>query len=495
MLRVAYRSPSLGHPGKESVAMTFDPRRMSSTQQSRRRFLGTSALAGAALAGSVKVAPRVFAQATPAAVGEVPPALGEASGDVSEWGYGIQETNPLARSRVLAFQQAYPDVNLEIVESFDEQKLLTAAASDTLPDLLWLSRFETATWAAKGVLAPLTDYIEKDSFDTSAYYDWAIEEATYDGDVYGIPGGADVRALFVNLDQLNEAGADGKSLDTSDWEALSELGPKLIQKDGDVIKRWGFDHKLQAGYIWLWGSGNGGSFINDDGTEVTFDDPKVVEALDWGVKAYDAQGGYRDYQTISSTWQGDEQFARGEVAMVAYEQWMLSSAVASVAPDLNFWILPIREHGSGADGPMTSFSGGNGWYITTGAKNPDAAWQFIKYMNTVDTWMYGAQAVKAYRQQNNSPYFPSLTGNKDADQQQIDQLYEPINDAFDNAVQLFPQLLDASHYRQIAKSTVGGQLDQVMTDEGVVPALNGDKSAEDALKTANDAAQEAIDFQ
>src|SRR5699024_6659113 len=118
----------------------------------------------------------------------------------------------------------------------------------------------------------------------------------------------------------------------------------------------------------------------------TFDDEKVVEALDWGVQAYEAQGGYRDYQTISSTWQGDEQFARGEVAMVMYEQWMLSSAVASVAPDLNFWILPIREHGSGSDGPMTSFSGGNGWYITSGAKNPDAAWQFIKYMNSIDTW-------------------------------------------------------------------------------------------------------------
>ncbi len=475
--------------------MLFDPRTSSFGRQSRRQFVGTSALAGAALAGSVSVAPRAMAQATPAAAGEAPPAIGEASGDITQWGYGIQETNPLARSRVLAFQEAYPDVNLNIVETFDEQKLLTAAASDTLPDLLWLSRFETATWASKGVLAPLDDYISQDDFDTSQYYDWALEEASYDGQQFGIPGGADVRALFVNLDHLDEAGVDGTTLDTSDWEALSELGPQLVQKDGDVINRWGFDHKLQAGYIWLWGSGNGGSFINDDGSEVTFNDEKVVEALDWGVQAYDGQGGYRDYQTISSTWQGDEQFARGEVAMVMYEQWMLSSAVASVAPDLNFWILPIREHGSGADGPMTTFSGGNGWFITTGAKNPDAAWQFIKYMNTVDTWMYGANAVKAYRQQNDSPYFPSLTGNKVADQRQIDELYEPINDNFDNAVELFPKLVAESHYRQIAVSPVGGQLDQIMQDEGVVPALAGEQSAEDALNEANTSAQDAIDFQ
>jgi multiple sugar transport system substrate-binding protein len=475
--------------------MRFDPRRTSFGRQTRRQFLGSSALAGAALASSVSLAPRAMAQATPVSVGEVPPALGEASGDLSEWGYGIQETNPLARSRVLAFQQAYPDVNLNVVESFDEQKLLTAAASDTLPDLLWLSRFETATWASKGVLAPLDDYIANDDFDTTAFYDWALDEASYDGKLYGIPGGADVRALFLNLDYLQEAGADGKSLDTSDWESISALGPDLTKREGDVIKRWGFDHKLQAGYIWLWGSGNGGSFISDDATEVTFNDPKIVEALDWGVKAYDAQGGYRDYQTIASTWQGDEQFARGEVAMVMYEQWMLSSAVATISPDMNFWILPIREHGSGSDGPMTSFSGGNGWFITSGAKNPDAAWEFIKYMNTIDTWMYGARSVKAYRQQNNSPYFPSLTGNREADQKQIDELYESINENFDNAVQLFPQLLEASHYRQIANSEVGGQLDQIMQDEGVIPALAGEKSAEDALNDANAAAQDAIDFQ
>ena len=80
-----------------------------------------------------------------------------------------------------------------------------------------------------------------------------------------------------------------------------------------------------------------------------------------------AQGGYQDYSAISSTWQGDEQFARGEVSMTMYEQWMLSAAVATISPDMNFTILPIRERGSGPDGPMATFSGGNAWYITTGA--------------------------------------------------------------------------------------------------------------------------------
>jgi multiple sugar transport system substrate-binding protein len=423
-----------------------------------------------------------------------PEALGEASGDLTEWGFGIQETNPLARARVLAFQEAYPDVNLEIVETFDQEQLLTAAASDTLPDVIWLGRFETAAWASRSVLQPLDELIERDGYDTSQFYPWALEEASYDGQLYGIPGGADVRALFVNLDQLDEAGIDGSSLDTSDWDSLSAAGEQLVLRDGDVIERWGFDPKLQAGYIWLWGEGNGGSFINEDGTEVTFDDPAVVEALEWAVNAYDVQGGYQDYLAVSSTWQGDEQFARGEVSIAAYEQWMLSSAVASISPDMNFAILPVRERGSGPDGPMTTFSGGNGWYITSGAENVDAAWEFIKYLHTVDTWMVGANAVKQYRQETDAVYFPSLTGNMVADQRQIEQLYEPINEAFDAAVELFPALVEVSNYRQIANSVVGGQLEQIMLNEGVVPALEGNLSPQEALEEADTIAQEEIDF-
>lgn len=261
---------------------------------SRRRFAGIM-LAGAAVS-AVYSSPAVIAARQ----------SGSASGDLTEWGFGVQETNPLARARVLAFQEAYPDVNLSIVESFDVQKLLTAAASDTLPDVIWLSRFETATWAARGVLQPLTEYIDRDSYDISAFYEQAIDEVTFEDEVYGIPGGSDVRALFVNVDHLEQAGASADDLDTSDWESLAELASDLVIRDGSTIKTWGFDHKVQADNFWLWGKGTGGSFMNDDGTEVTFTDKKNVEALDWAYRTYDNQGGLTDYRSVSSSWQGDE---------------------------------------------------------------------------------------------------------------------------------------------------------------------------------------------
>jgi ABC-type glycerol-3-phosphate transport system substrate-binding protein len=404
----------------------------------RRRLLRNGSIAVGALAASTAFASPAILRASAQGA--------DVSGKLVEWGFGIQETNPLARSRVVAFQDAYPNVELEVVESFDEQKLLTAAASDTLPDLLWLNRFETATWASRGLLQPLTDYIAKDGFDTSAFYPFAIDEATWEDEIYGIPGGADVRALYVNLDALAEAGGDIDSLDTSDWDALSELGAKMTKKSGDQVQVWGFDHRVQANNFWLWGRGNGGHFMNDDGSESTFNDEKNVEAMQWAVDAYDAQGGSKLYDALATTFQGDQQFANGTVAMSLYEQWMLS-----------------------------------------------AAWEFIKFLHSDETWRLAAEAVKKYRQDNNSPYFPSLTGKPAVDQMQIDELYEPVGPAFDEAVKLLPQLVEASEPREIAKSPVAGQLEDIMLADGIKPALGGGTSPQDALDTANQNAQDAID--
>ena len=455
----------------------------------RRRLLRRAGIAAGTVAASSTFAAPAFLRAS--AQDNMNP---DVSGPLTEWGFGIQETNPLARSRVLAFQEAYPNVELEIVDSYDEQKLLTAAASNTLPDLLWLSRFETATWAARGILQPLTDFIARDSYDTSVFYPWAIEEATWEGEIYGIPGSSDVRALYVNLDHLAEIGVDVESLDTSDWDALSDLGAQLVKTSGDQVERWGFDHKLQSNFIWLWGRGNGGHFMNEDGTEATFNDPPNVEALQWGVDASNAQGGHTKYEALATTFQGDEQFARGLVSMTLYEQWMLSGMIAVVAPDMNFRLLPIRERGSGPEGKMVSFSGGNGWYITKDAKNPDAAWEFIKFLHSDETWRLGAEAVKAYRQENNQPYFPSLTGKPSADQMQVEELYEPVGPAFDAAVELIPQLVEVSERVEIGKSPVGGQLNDIMLNDGVEPALRGSASPQEALDTADQNAQDAIDM-
>lgn len=412
---------------------------------------------------------------------------------ITEWGFGVEETNPLAFARVDAFKKAYPSIKLDIVPKVEDQKILTGAASKQLPELLWLDRTTLSSWAARGVLKPLDEYIQRDRFDMGRFYPSATSEVKYGGKTYGIPQFMTVRPLYVNVDALKEIGVDAAQMDTANWDALIDNGKRLTKRSGDRVDRWGFDPKTYtkdgAGFLYLWGLGNGGTFLSGDGKKASFNDPKIVEALDWGNRAYQDQGGFKSYQAVSSAWQNDEQFARGQVAMTLYENWMLG-IIARVAPDLNFTVVPVKKRG-GSD-PI-SFTTGSAWAITASAKDADAAWEFVKFMNDPNTWMIGASATKDNQKKNNKPYIPALTGDKAVDQMQIEKLYEPIAPKFDSAVKLFPQLLDKSLQSPISSSPVSKQLDDDLGNEGVKPMLSGERSAKDALDRANEKAQRDID--
>lgn len=460
------------------------PDRLLRTPLTRRQVMkGSLAFGGGALAASLVVPGRSRFSAR----AQAPSFTREAS--IVSWGFGVEETNPMAFSRVDAFRKAYPTIKLEVVPEYDDQKLLTAAASKQLPDLLWIDRFAISGWAARGVLMPLDDMITGSEFDMSRFYESAVTEATYDGKLFGVPQFMDVRALYVNHDALAEIGVDPATLDTSNWDQLSEYGAKLVKRTGDKVDRWGFDHKTQDNHLWLWGRGNGGSFMSEDGQQVTFNEPKNVEALDWGLKAYEAQSGFQSYEAARTTWTGDEQFARGLVAMTVYENWMMG-IVARVASTLNFSVQPVKKRGTQ---DMYSFTGGRAWAIPQEAKDPEAAWEFIKFMTALETWKIGANAVKASQESQGRPYIPSLTADKTADQMQIEQVYVPIAPQFDAAVKLFPQILEKSETRQISNSPVSNQLNDIMDQTGVDPALRKEKSPQEALDEATTKAQEAVD--
>ena len=78
---------------------------------------------------------------------------------ITSWGFGAEETNPMAFSRIDAFRQAYPSITLELVPEFESQKLLTGFASESVPDLVWMGRQDVASWAARGVLRPMDDLL------------------------------------------------------------------------------------------------------------------------------------------------------------------------------------------------------------------------------------------------------------------------------------------------------------------------------------------------
>ena len=156
-------------------------------------------------------------------------------------------------------------------------------------------------------------------------------------------------------------------------------------------------------------------------------------------------------------------------------------------------LAPRKRNGGSSD--WLTYTGGNAWTITSGAKDTDAAWEFIKFMCEETTWAIGAQGVKDFNKKQSPPrpYVPSLTGDKIADQLQIDRFYEPIAAKFDDAVKLWPQILDKSVKVPVSGSPVSKQLTDDLNNLGVKPAFESGQNPQAALTAANQKAQADID--
>lgn len=374
-----------------------------------------------------------------------------------------------------------------MVPQVNDQKILTAVASGNVPDILWLDRGTIAEWAARGALEPMDDMLAKSSIKLGDFYKSAVDQVTYKGHVWAVPQFMDVRPLWIDLDPLKSAGVALMDVESSNWDKLHAAGVKLTKKQGNKIVRWGFDTKAQDGFFWMWAWGNGGELLSADGKHASFDDTKNVAALQYVVDVTKAQGGYAAHKSFADTWgwNGQHPFIVNQTPVTLYENWLLGM-IAQFAPKHNFTVAPFK----GRNGKPVSMSSGNAWAIPKGAGNASAAWTFIEFMSKPSTWKIGAQADKAVNGKQGAPFIPYLTSNKAIDAMLMADEYRPINSKFDAVVKLFPSLLD--HSRSLPSSPVSAQLNDILLNEAVLPAMLGQKSASAALKDAQSKAEQAI---
>ncbi len=404
------------------------------------------------------------------------------------WGYGLDDAR--AQARLAEFQGANANVKIEPVGGeLNTQQLLTAVASGDPPEVVNVDRSEVGSWAGRGAIDPLTDLITRDKFDMNQFYPVLIEQVTYQGQVYGVPQFVNVDLFYMNLDVLQEVGVDPDSVDPGNWQQLQDLGEKLHKRNGDQVVRTGFDTKVQDGRLWLWSWANGVELISSDGTKVNFADPKVIEALTWAKTTVDRQGGELARAAFSQAqnfFSAQNPVLIGQIAMTIFEQWLIG--VMKVNPQANFRTLLPRMRNSKDE--ITNATGA-AFAIPRGvaAERRDTAWNFIKGMTSTEAWLAGERATKTKNQADKTPYHPTITGNRAADEEAWKTLYESISPGYDQTVALFPRALEVARSRYAGP--VAAQINEMMT-ANVNDALQGVKTPEEAMTNLQKQAEQAI---
>lgn len=277
------------------------------------------------------------------------------------------------------FEVANPGVKVSIVlMPFGdiEAKVLTALAAGETLDVIFVHPMTNNTYALKGALAPLDDYLpdlgipEDDWYPAYEYHKWR-------GHVWALPHQDNPTIMGYNPIVLQEEGftspTDLYKEDRWDIKVYDEYAQKLTKGEG-AEKRFGCNRPwssirgIQAMYIW----GFGDDIWNEDQSETLINSPKAIEA--WEHMASYVWNGWApapgDLEGVSAA-------ARWERVIISdTARWSIMQAVRAEK------IPPVRIC------PWFEFPNGKAWVrdatnafgIYRRSNYKKEAWEYVKWI-------------------------------------------------------------------------------------------------------------------
>jgi ABC-type glycerol-3-phosphate transport system substrate-binding protein len=201
--------------------------------------------------------------------------------------------------------QARVTVAFDSVSANDfEQKLLTAIAAGSGPDIFRMPNWSTAAYAAKGIVKPLEPAALGKGSHTDLMNEYnppsSLNGFVIDGKLYALPIEISILMPYYRVDILEkDLGIDKTKLPKT-WDELWSAAAKLTQKDSaGKITRIGFAWTWNA--IWMMHQYSpilyqqGGAILSSDGKTCTLDSPEGLKALQILTEPYRSGGASVDF--------------------------------------------------------------------------------------------------------------------------------------------------------------------------------------------------------
>ena len=271
---------------------------------------------------------------------------------------------------------AMPGNNLDL-------KFFLSVAGEDPPDVINQDDPIVADWAHRGALLPLDRLATSEEYAqlTEWLFPAALEIGGYNGRLYALCNGLDVRALYYNADVLDEFGLSPPVTIDELTAAATRIAPP------DAPRRERFGYLPDPRRIWSWGIVFGGRFYDPVSGRVTADSEPVVAALDWMAsfsRVYGADQVVRFRKGDQALPGAAFPLLEGRYAMIMDGQWRVAeiAAVRAAAQKRGetqprYGVVPLPTPPGGRKD--AGWVNGNFFVVPPGAKNPRGAWAFMKF--------------------------------------------------------------------------------------------------------------------
>jgi sn-glycerol 3-phosphate transport system substrate-binding protein len=256
-------------------------------------------------------------------------------------------------------------------------KALTTHKSGTPPVTSVLLTTDMYTLIDEDAIIPIDDFVKtsEDKAWLNSFFPAFMLNSRTAGKTWGVPFQRSTVVMFYNKELLKEAGLDPNNPPQT-WAELKAAATKLTKKDASgKVTQWGMQIPSSGFPYWLFQTlttTNGAVLANDAGTQVKFDDPKVIEALQYWVdlgKSGVHPPGVVEWGTTP------KDFFEKKTAMMFTTTGNLTNVKTNAKFDFGVTMIPANKR-------RGSPTGGGNFYIfkkSTPAQQ-EAAFKFIKWI-------------------------------------------------------------------------------------------------------------------
>jgi sn-glycerol 3-phosphate transport system substrate-binding protein len=315
-----------------------------------------------------------------------PLALAQAPVEVSFF-YPVAVGGPITKiidGYAADFEKENPGIKLKPIYSGSYQesiaKALTAVKSGDPPVTSILLSTDMFTLIDEDAIVPFDDLIKTDDDRAwlKSFYPAFMENSQTGGKTWGIPFQRSTIVQYYNKDLFKEAGLDPNKPPAT-WNEMTQYAQKLTKHDASgKVTQWGVQIPSSGFPYWLFQGlaiENGVNLMNQAGTEVYYDKPEVIAALQYWV---DLVNKYKVHPEGIVEWgTTPKDFFEKKVAMVWTTTGNLTNVKNNAKFDFGVAMLPANKQ-------RGSPTGGGNFYIfkkSTPAQR-EAAFKFIKWVTT-----------------------------------------------------------------------------------------------------------------
>jgi ABC-type glycerol-3-phosphate transport system substrate-binding protein len=272
-------------------------------------------------------------------------------------------------------------VELLTVSNLSDKALLAISAG-VPPDVAGLWGPAVASYADNRAVEPLDDYLKQAGITRDYYIPVYWDIASYKGNIWCLPSTPASTALHYNRQIFRSAGLDAAQPPRT-IEELTDWADRLTKKNGSRIEQAGFLPSEPGWWNWGWGYFFGGR-IWDGKRRLTMNDEGYVRAYDW-IQGFSKRYGPSEVRTFQSGFgnfsSAQNPFMSETVAMVLQGVWM-HNFISMYNKGLDWAAAPFPHPADRPDLANITFADMDTLVIPRGAKHPDEAFDFIRYVQS-----------------------------------------------------------------------------------------------------------------